>query len=184
VFAFFNINSHLPYDMLLSYHTIGMTTRTLVVPMRRFLLIFPFWDVSTVKERTWSNQDIQARLHGLTTVSPTRMWVIKFCMYEYCVIWQLQVFFLSEQDSCRFCQWIDEPELIDRQILLFPYDRNESSPLRSFKRWIPPPPNTPPMTDEEQDEACTRLVRNPPACKYGYRAELVNLQMLYILLWL
>jgi hypothetical protein len=64
--------------------------------------------------------------------------------------------------------------LVDRQILLFPYDRNESSPLRSFKRWVPLPPNPPPVTDEEKDEASTRRVRNPPACKYGYRAELVN----------
>jgi hypothetical protein len=79
-----------------------------------------------------------------------------------------------EQDSCRFFQWIDGPELVDRQILLFPYDRNESSPLRSFKRWVPPPPNPPPMIDEEKDEASTRRVSNPPACKCGYRAELVN----------
>jgi hypothetical protein len=64
--------------------------------------------------------------------------------------------------------------LVDRQIHLFPYDRNESSPLRSFKRWVPPPSNPPPMTDEEKDEASIHRVRNPPACKCGYRAELVN----------
>jgi hypothetical protein len=174
VFAFFNINSYLSYDMLLSCHTIWMTTWTLVFPMRRFILIFPFWDVSTIKKRTWSNQDIQARPLVLTTVAHTRVWVIKFCMYEYCVIWQLQVFFLSEQDSCRFFQCIDGPELVDRQILLFPYDRNVSSPLRSFKHWVPPPSNPPSMTDEEKDEASTRRVRNPPACKYCYYAELVN----------
>jgi hypothetical protein len=177
---FFNINSHLPYDMLLSCHTIGMTMRTLVVPMRRFLFIFPFQVVSTIKKRTWSNQDIHAWLLGLTTVAPTRVWVIKFCMYEYCVIWQLQVFFMLEQDSSRFFQWIDEPELVDRQILLFLYDRNESSPLRSFKRWVPPPP----MADEEKNEASTHRVYNPTVCKCGYHAELVNPQMLYILLWL
>jgi predicted membrane protein len=96
VFVFFNINSHLPYDMLSSCHTIGMTMRTLVFLMNRFLLIFSFWDVSTVKKRTWSNQDIQARPLVLTTVALTRVWVIKFRMYEYYVIWQLQVFF-----SCR-----------------------------------------------------------------------------------
>jgi hypothetical protein len=160
--------------MLLSCYTIGMTTRTPVVPMRRFLLIFPFQDVSTIKKRTWSNQDIQARSLVLTTLTPTRVWVIKFRKYEYCVIWHLQVFFLSEQDSCRFFQWIDEPELVDRQILLFPYDRNESSLLRSFKRWVPSPPNLPPMTDEDKNEASTHRVRNPPVCKCGYRAELVN----------
>jgi hypothetical protein len=30
------------------------------------------------------------------------------------------------------------------------------------------------MTDEEKDEASTHRARNPPACKCGYRAELVN----------
>jgi hypothetical protein len=191
--------------MLLSCHTIGMTTRTLVVLMRWFLLIFPFWDVSTVKKRMWSNQDIQARPLVLTTIAPIRVWVIKFRMYEYCVIWHLQVFFLSEQDSCRFFQWIDRPELVDRQILRFPYDRNESSPLWSFKCWVTLPPNPPPMTDEEKDKASTHHVCNSPAYKCGYRAELVNPppgldytpffycpillsvildNMLYILLWL
>jgi hypothetical protein len=79
-----------------------------------------------------------------------------------------------EQDNCRFFQWIDGPELVDRQILLFPYDRNESFLLGSFKRCVPPPPNTPPMIDEEKDEASTHRVHNPPACKYDYCAELVN----------
>jgi hypothetical protein len=74
----------------------------------------------------------------------------------------ISFFFLSEQDNCRFFQWIDGPELVDRQILLFLYDRNESSPLRSFKCWVPLPPNPPPMIDEEKDEASTHHVRNPP----------------------
>jgi hypothetical protein len=30
------------------------------------------------------------------------------------------------------------------------------------------------MIDEENDGASTRRIRNPPACKCGYRAELVN----------
>jgi hypothetical protein len=75
---------------------------------------------------------------------------------------------------CRFFQWIDGPETFDINILLFPYDRNVSSPFRSFKRWVPPPPNSPPMTDAEKDEASARRVRNPPTCKCDYRAELVN----------
>jgi hypothetical protein len=64
--------------------------------------------------------------------------------------------------------------MFDPRILLFSYDRNDSSPLRYFKRWVPPPPKPPPMTDEEKDKASTRCVRNPPACKCGYCAELVN----------
>jgi hypothetical protein len=63
--------------------------------------------------------------------------------------------------------------MFNPQILLFPYNRNESSPLRSFKRWVPPPLNPPPMTDEK-DEATIRHARNPLACKCGYRVELVN----------
>jgi hypothetical protein len=42
------------------------------------------------------------------------------------------------------------------------------------KRWVPPPQNPPPMIDDEKDKASTRCVGNPPACKCGYRAELVN----------
>jgi hypothetical protein len=70
---------------------------------------------------------------------------------------------------CRFFQWIDGPEAFDPQILLFPYDRNESSLLRSFKRWVPPP-----MTDEEKDEVTTHRIRHPPVCKCGYRLKLTN----------
>jgi hypothetical protein len=63
---------------------------------------------------------------------------------------------------------------LDPQILLFPYDMNESSSLQSFKHWVHPPPNPLSVIDEEKDEASTRRVHNPPVCKYGYRAELVN----------
>jgi hypothetical protein len=65
---------------------IGMITRTLVVPMLWFLLIFPFRDVSTVKRLTSSNQGIRARPLMLTTVALTRVLVIIFCIYEYCVV--------------------------------------------------------------------------------------------------
>jgi hypothetical protein len=64
--------------------------------------------------------------------------------------------------------------MFNPQILLFPYDRNESSPLRSFKYWVPPPPNLLLMTDEEKEEVTTHRVCNSPTCKCGYRSELVN----------
>jgi hypothetical protein len=81
---------------------------------------------------------------------------------------------LSKQDRCRFFQWIDGPEAFDINIILFSYDRNEFSPFRSFKRWFPPPPNSPPMIDREKNEASDHHGRNPSACNCGYRAELVN----------
>jgi hypothetical protein len=66
---------------------------------------------------------------------------------------------------CIFFQWIDGPETFDPQIFLFLNDRNKSPLLCSFKRLVPPPLNTPLMTDEEKDEANTRRVHNPRACK-------------------
>jgi hypothetical protein len=53
-----------------------------------------------------------------------------------------------------------------------PNDRNESSLLRSFKQWVPPP-NPPPIIGEK-DEATTHRVCNPPMCKCGYHSELAN----------
>jgi hypothetical protein len=84
------------------------------------------------------------------------------------------LFFLSSKIGVFF-QWIDGPETFNPHILLFPYDRNDYSPLRYFKHWVPLPPNLPPMTDEEKDEASTRRIHNPHAYKCGYRSELVNL---------
>jgi hypothetical protein len=54
------------------------------------------------------------------------------------------------------------------------YDQNKSFLYHSFKRWVPSPPNPPPMTDEEKEEATTRRVSHPPLCKCGYCFELVN----------
>jgi hypothetical protein len=132
------------------------------------------WDVSTIKRLTSNNQDTWTWPLMLTTIALTRVWVIILYMYEYWLIWHLQVSFLIKQDMCRFFQWIDRPEVFNINIILFPYDRNESSPFRSFKRWVPPPPNLLPMTDVEKDEVSARHVRNPLACNCGYRAELVN----------
>jgi hypothetical protein len=61
---------------------------------------------------------------------------------------------------CKFFEWIDGPEAFDPQILLFSYDRSESSLLRSFKYWVSPPPNAMPMIDEDMDEASTHRVHN------------------------
>jgi hypothetical protein len=63
--------------------------------------------------------------------------------------------------------------MFSSQILLFPYDDNQSSSYHSFQRWVAPPPNPPPMTDEEE-EAMTHHVSHPPLCKCEYRSQLVN----------
>jgi hypothetical protein len=67
-----------------------------------------------------------------------------------------------------FFQWIDEPEMFDPQILLFPYDDNQSFLYRNFQRWLPSPPNPPPMIDEEKKEVMTHRVSHTPLCKCGY----------------
>jgi hypothetical protein len=52
---------------------IGMSMRTLVVPMLWFLLIFPFGDVIIVKRLMSNNQDILARPLVITTVALTKV---------------------------------------------------------------------------------------------------------------
>jgi hypothetical protein len=73
-------------------------------------------------------------------------------------------------------KWIDGPDKWNSQILLFLYDRTESSPYRTFKRWVPLPSNLPPITNEK-DEATACCICNPPLCKCGYRSELANSPM-------
>jgi hypothetical protein len=92
--------------------------------------------------------------------------IVQFDTYKFLL--------LQKQDRSRFFQWINGPKAFDPQILLFLHDRSESCLLRSFKRWVPPPPNPHPMIDEEKDEATTRRNRNPPPYKCGYHSELVN----------
>jgi hypothetical protein len=171
--GFVLLTCHMIWNLLLIYHMRGMTTRTLAVPMLRFLLIFPFWHLSTVKRLTSSNQDIQAWPLMLTTIARTRVWVIIFHMYKYCVIWHLQVCFScpSRIGVDSFSRLMDPRHLIHR---FFPYDRNDFSLLRYFKHWVPSSSNPPPMIDDEKDEASTRCVYNPPMCKCGYHVELVN----------
>jgi hypothetical protein len=87
----------------------------------------------------------------------------------------IEEFILQNEGLCSFFQWIDGLEMWNPQILLFLYDRNESFTYRSVQRWVPLPPNPPPMTDEETEEATTHRVRIPPLCKCGYWSMLANL---------
>ena len=51
---------------------------------------------------------------------------------------------------CWFFQWIDGPEKYDPRIRLFPYESEKLVPYHEFRRWVPPPPNPPPMTVDER----------------------------------
>jgi hypothetical protein len=33
-----------------------------------------------------------------------------------------------------------------------------------FKRWVPPPPNPPPMTNAEKEAAIEKRIESPPRC--------------------
>jgi hypothetical protein len=129
----------------------------------------------------WNNLDIRQWPLAHTIVVAILLWVFNFLLTLMISIftnplsvWLKEVLTLQKQGRCSLFQWIDGPEIFDPQILLFPYDRNESFPYCSFKHWIPPPPNVPPMIDEEE-KAITCRVSHPPLWKCGYRLELANL---------
>jgi hypothetical protein len=67
---------------------------------------------------------------------------------------------------------IDGPDKFDLRIRLFPYASHVLKPYDEFKRWVPPPPNPPPMTYEEKQLAAIERVNNPPLCDCGVRAYL------------
>jgi hypothetical protein len=69
-----------------------------------------------------------------------------------------------------FSQWIDDPDKFDPQYIIFANWLCERSSHEHFKRWVPPPLNPPPMTDEEKDVATKRRLESPPRCDYGDRA--------------
>jgi hypothetical protein len=71
---------------------------------------------------------------------------------------------------CYFLQWIDGPDKFDPRIRLFPYASHVLKPYDEFQRWVPPPPNPPPMTYEEKQLAAIERVNNPPLCDCGVRA--------------
>ncbi|KAG2579025.1 hypothetical protein PVAP13_6NG142303 [Panicum virgatum] len=73
---------------------------------------------------------------------------------------------------CFFFQWIDGPDKFDLRIRLFPYYRSESWAYNEFRRWVPPPPNPAPMTEEEKQEVVIYRVNNPPKCHCGVRVKL------------
>jgi hypothetical protein len=147
--------------------------------MPLFLHRTPFQNMTTIKRLMWKkNQDIRRLLLMLTIVVLIRVWILFFILIL--IIFIFQTFLnviqrsLTFEGRCSFFQRINGPEMWNPQILLFPYDRSESFPYYSFKRWIPTPPNSPLMTDEEKKEATIRRVREPPFCKCGYRSQLVN----------
>jgi hypothetical protein len=71
-----------------------------------------------------------------------------------------------------FLQWIDKLDKFDPRISLFPYVSHVLKSYHEFQRWVPPPPNPPPMTYEEKQLAAIERVKNPPLCDCGVRAYL------------
>jgi hypothetical protein len=57
-------------------------------------------------------------------------------------------------------------------IRLFPYKEWKIKPYNKFRRWVPLPPNPPPITKEEKQDAAIIRVKNHPLCYYGVRAKL------------
>nr|AAV64230.1 unknown [Zea mays] len=69
-----------------------------------------------------------------------------------------------------FFQWIDGHDKFDPRYLLFANWLCGKTSHERFKRWVPPPPNPPPMTDAEKEVATERKMDLPPRCDCGDRA--------------
>jgi hypothetical protein len=68
-----------------------------------------------------------------------------------------------------FFQWIDGLDKLDPRYLLFANWLCGRTSHERFKRWVSPPPNSPPMTDVEE-VATQRRMELPPRCDCGDRA--------------
>jgi hypothetical protein len=68
--------------------------------------------------------------------------------------------------------WIDSPDKFDPRYLLFANWLCGRTSHEHFKRWVPPPSNLPPMTDEEKDLAIERRLESLPHCDCGDRVVL------------
>jgi hypothetical protein len=75
---------------------------------------------------------------------------------------------------CFFYQWIDGPDKFDPQYLLFANWLCGRTSHECFKRWVPPPPNPPPMTDAEKEVATKRRMDSTPRCDCGDRVVIVE----------
>ena len=104
--------------------------------------------------------------------------VSRFCVYwlHYNISWfecwmmNRNIYFGADIGHVLFFQWIDGPEMVDRRILLF--RQCGKTPYDKFKRWVPPPPNPPSMTDEEKKIAIATHMANPPLCNCGVPAQI------------
>jgi hypothetical protein len=72
-----------------------------------------------------------------------------------------------------FFQWVDGPDKFDPRYLLFANWLCGRRSHERFKRWVPPPPNLPPMTDAEKGVATERRLESPPRCDCGDR-DVIN----------
>jgi hypothetical protein len=67
-----------------------------------------------------------------------------------------------------FFQWIDSSNKFDPWYLFFDQWWKGRNTREHFKRWVPPPLNLPPMTDEEKNLTTNRQLDSPPWCDCGY----------------
>jgi hypothetical protein len=68
-----------------------------------------------------------------------------------------------------FFRWIDSPDNFDPWYLLFDNWLGGRNTRERFKRWVPPPPNSPPMTGDEKNLATDEQLESPPRCDCGDR---------------
>ena len=69
-----------------------------------------------------------------------------------------------------FFQWIDGADKFDPRYLLFDDWWRGRNTREHFQRWVPPPPNPPPMTAKEKHLAVVRRLDEPPLCHCRDRA--------------
>jgi hypothetical protein len=79
---------------------------------------------------------------------------------------------LQEHLRCFFFQWIDGPDKFDPRYLIFNDWWRGRHAREHFNRWVPPPPNPPPMTHKEKKHQALLRLESPPRCDYGERVVL------------
>ena len=88
-------------------------------------------------------------------------------LFTRCVL-MLRSIFVGASEV--FFQWIDGPDNFDHRYLLFTNWLCGRSSNERIKRWVPHPPNPPPMTVAEKAIETERRLETSPRCDCGDRA--------------